>query len=137
MAEEGPALGLRLPARRDVPLVPFAQDPCLIAEFKRRSPSRGAIAEEADPVEQVGAYVSQGVRAVSVLTEEGYFGGSLGDLVRIKERFPRVAVLRKDFLHFEEDVEVSWRAGPDALLPIVGISPSVCCIVSSDGRCRG
>ncbi|ADN01157.1 bifunctional indole-3-glycerol phosphate synthase/phosphoribosylanthranilate isomerase [Spirochaeta thermophila] len=123
VAEEGPAQGVRIPAWREVPLVPLVQEPCVIAEFKRRSPSRGAICDEADPVVQVGAYVAQGVRAVSVLTEEAYFGGSLADLMRVKERFPHLAVLRKDFLLSEEDVEVSYRAGADAVLLIARVLP--------------
>jgi indole-3-glycerol phosphate synthase/phosphoribosylanthranilate isomerase len=59
-----------------------------------------------------------GFDRVSVLTEEARFGGSLSDLVAVKTAHPELAVLRKDFLLSLEDVEVSWRAGADAVLLI-------------------
>ena len=61
------------------------------------------------------------MRSVSVLTEEDGFGGSLDDLARINRALPGVAVLRKDFLLDEEDVETSWRAGADAVLLIASL----------------
>ena len=90
--------------------------PLLVCEIKRRSPSRGAIAPGLDAVAQARRYAAAGVRAVSVLTEPDHFGGALADLVAVKEACPHLSVLRKDFLLDERDLEVSHRAGADAVL---------------------
>ena len=119
--DQGHEMGVTLPASRTVATVPFGVDPFLICEVKRRSPSRGAIAPGRDAVEQARVYAAAGVRSISVLTEQDRFDGSLQDLVRIKEALPRVSVLRKDFLLDVEDVEVSWRAGADAVLLIAAL----------------
>ncbi len=118
IAAEGHALGAAVPERREAPLAEFGRAPFLIAEIKRRSPSRGEIAAQADPVRQAGVYAAQGVRSVSVLTEEDHFSGSLNDLVAVKRAYPDLAVLRKDFLLDEEDIDLSHRAGADAVLLI-------------------
>jgi len=121
VAREGHWLSARAREARGVPTVSFGAEPFLVCEVKRRSPSRGDIAPDVDVVEQARAYARAGVRSVSVLTEEDSFGGSLDDLGRIKSALPDVAVLRKDFLLDEEDIEVSWRAGADAVLLIASI----------------
>jgi indole-3-glycerol phosphate synthase/phosphoribosylanthranilate isomerase len=74
-----------------------------------------------DPVGQAEVYVSRGVRNISILTEQNYFGGSLRDLFEVKSAFPGVSVLRKDFLIDTGDVEVSFRAGADACLMIASL----------------
>lgn len=119
ISREGYALGHTVPETRELPLQSFTRDPFVICEIKRRSPSRGDIAPGLDPVEQAAKYYKAGVRSVSVLTEEDHFSGSLEDLMRVKKAFPDLAVLRKDFLVDEEDLEVSYRAGADAILLIV------------------
>ena len=121
VAREGPALGAAVPAVREAPAAPFAAEPLVICEIKKRSPSRGAIDADLDVVAQAGRYAAAGIRHVSVLTEPDHFGGSLDDLIRIKRSFPELAVLRKDFLLDERDVEVSHRAGADAVLLIAGM----------------
>ncbi len=121
VTEEGHSLGVPLPASRKAPLVPFGRAPFLICEIKRRSPSKGDIAPGLDARARAEVYAAAGVKTVSVLTEEDYFGGSLADLIRVKEEFPDIAVLRKDFLLDEEDIEVSYRAGADAVLLIAGM----------------
>jgi indole-3-glycerol phosphate synthase/phosphoribosylanthranilate isomerase len=118
---EGPALGERVPLQRQQPLVPLLAPeartaPLLVCEIKRRSPSRGAISPGLDAVQQVRRYAAAGVRAVSVLTEPDHFGGALADLTAVKAACPRLSVLRKDFLLDERDLEVSYRAGADAVL---------------------
>ncbi|HEQ71698.1 MAG TPA: bifunctional indole-3-glycerol phosphate synthase/phosphoribosylanthranilate isomerase [Spirochaetia bacterium] len=123
IARHGHSLGVHIPAQRNVPLVPFGQKPFLIAEVKRRSPSRGGIAPDVDPVEQVKLYRTHGVRNVSVLTEEDYFEGSLDDLLAVKTACPDLAILRKDFILDPEDIDVSFRAGADAVLLIAAILP--------------
>jgi indole-3-glycerol phosphate synthase/phosphoribosylanthranilate isomerase len=121
VSREGHTLGVKLPGTRPFPLVPFGTDPFVICEVKRRSPSRGAISRAADAVSQAGEYVRRGVKSISVLTEEDHFSGSLGDLVSIKSAFGHVSVLRKDFLVDEEDLQVSFRAGADAVLLIAKV----------------
>ena len=120
---EGPELGASLPPRRQVPIVPFlgGEQPALICEIKRRSPSRGDIAPGLDAVAQAGRYSDAGIRFLSVLTEEDHFGGSLADLIAVKQRCPQLAVLRKDFLLDEADLEVSARAGADAVLLLAAL----------------
>ena len=121
LADEGPTLGVAMPAERTVPLVPFGSEEFLIAEIKRKSPSAGEISAAADPVKQAGLYVAEGLNHFSVLTEEDYFGGSLQDLMQVKQAFPSCAILRKDFLLNAADVDVSYRAGADAVLLIAAM----------------
>src|SRR5690348_10726205 len=66
----------------------------IIAEFKRRSPSKGTIREGVDPIEIARAYEAGGAVAMSVLTEEDYFAGSLDDLRQVKATVA-LPVLRK------------------------------------------
>lgn len=91
----------------------------LIAEFKRRSPSKGQINSQAEPVTTAKLYESSGAAAVSVLTEEDHFQGSLEDLQMISESGFSLPVLRKDFIFDEYQVYESAAAGANALLLIV------------------
>ena len=95
-----------------------ADRPNLVAEFKRRSPSKGAIRAEADPRLTAQQYESGGAAAISVLTEEDYFSGSLDDL-RVVRDTVTLPILRKDFIVDEFQVYESANAGADALLLIV------------------
>jgi indole-3-glycerol phosphate synthase len=90
----------------------------IIAEFKRRSPSRGQMRANADPGVITSSYEAAGAAAVSVLTEEDYFDGSLDDL-RVVRQAISIPVLRKDFILEEYQVFESAAAGADALLLIV------------------
>lgn len=90
----------------------------VIAEFKRRSPSKGIIRPDADLVQIVKSYEAGGATAISVLTEEDYFSGSLDDLRTVKASV-RLPVLRKDFVFDEYQVYESAAAGADAILLIV------------------
>jgi len=118
---EGYTLGAVVPEKREVPLIPFGQKPFVICEIKRRSPSKGKISEISDPVKQAAIYVNKGIRNISVLTEEDHFDGSLDDLMAVKRAFPQISVLRKDFLLEKEDIDVSYRAGADAILLIAAL----------------
>src|SRR5215211_2133310 len=77
-----------------------SHDTNIIAEFKRRSPSKGMINAAADLTQVVQSYEAGGAAAISVLTEEDYFAGSLDDLRKVKSAV-KLPVLRKDFV-FEE-----------------------------------
>lgn len=90
----------------------------VIAEFKRASPSKGLINAKADAAEIARQYKAGGAAAISVLTEEDFFRGSLDDLrgVRAEVDLP---ILRKDFTFDELQVYESAAAGADAILLIV------------------
>ena len=90
----------------------------VIAEVKRRSPSKGALAEIADPAALAQQYVAGGAAAISVLTEERRFSGSLDDL-RLVRAAVDVPVLRKDFIVEPYQVLEARAAGADLVLLIV------------------
>src|SRR5712664_488332 len=90
----------------------------VIAEFKRRSPSKGKINSSAAPAAIAKIYEAAGAAAISVLTEEDYFDGSLEDLRRVREA-TWLPILRKDFIFDDYQVYESAAARADALLLIV------------------
>ena len=95
-----------------------ADDLNIIAEFKRRSPSKGIIRPDAKLPRIVQCYESAGASAISILTEEDHFSGSLDDLREARSTVD-LPVLRKDFIFDEYQVYESAAAGADALLLIV------------------
>ncbi len=90
----------------------------VIAEFKRKSPSKGVIRADLSAVEVARAYEGGGAAAVSVLTEEDFFDGTLEDLRQIKSEVT-LPILRKDFIVDDYQIYESAAAGADALLLIV------------------
>ncbi len=90
----------------------------VIAEIKRSSPSRGAMADIADPAKLAASYAAGGARAISVLTESRRFGGSLADLAAVRAEVD-IPVLRKDFVISPYQVHESRAYGADMVLLIV------------------
>ena len=90
----------------------------LIAEYKRRSPSAGALRRDSGVAEVVQAFERGGAAAISVLTEPHHFGGSLEDLREARRR-SRLPILRKDFVVDRYQLYESAAAGADAVLLIV------------------
>lgn len=121
----GASFGHAIPKTRVRPPTPFLEAAGAILEVKRASPSKGDIAPDLDAEKQALAYSRAGARAVSVLTEENFFKGSLKDLMDIAGAFAktnaRTAVLRKDFILYPEEIEISYYAGADAVLLIARI----------------
>lgn len=117
---------LALPPARDAlaALAP-ADRVKIIAEVKRASPSRGALAEIPDPALQASLYERGGASAISVLTEGRRFGGSLADLEAVTAKVS-LPVLRKDFIATPYQVFEARAAGADLVLLIVaGLEPRV------------
>jgi indole-3-glycerol phosphate synthase len=94
----------------------------VIAEVKRASPSAGVIVGQFDPVEIASRYQAAGTDAISVLTEERFFKGSIDHLQRVREMVT-CPVLRKDFIIDEIQIAESVVAGADAILLIVAALP--------------
>ncbi|VAW00313.1 Indole-3-glycerol phosphate synthase [hydrothermal vent metagenome] len=90
----------------------------VIAEIKRRSPSRGVIDADLDPADRARAYVEGGADAISVLTEPEFFDGSMDDLDRVRSVVD-VPVLRKDFTLEPSQIWEARAGGADAVLLIV------------------
>lgn len=90
----------------------------LIAEVKKASPSAGVIAENFDPVAIARAYEDAGAHAVSVLTDEQFFQGSLAYMTKVREAIS-LPVLRKDFIIHDAQIYEASVAGADAILLIV------------------
>jgi indole-3-glycerol phosphate synthase len=94
----------------------------VIAEVKRRSPSKGDLADIPDPAVLASAYERGGAAAISVLTEARRFGGSLDDLRAVREQV-RIPVLRKDFVVEAYQLLEARAAGADLVLLIVAALP--------------
>ena len=92
----------------------------IIAEIKRKSPGAGEISPNLNVSDQVQLYESQGAAGISVLTDFRYFGGSIEDLIRVREN-THLPVLRKEFILDEYQLFESKTAGADAVLLIASI----------------
>ena len=101
------------------------EQPALIAEIKRASPSRGEFARKLDPIELALTYTEHGAAAISVLTDEKFFHGTLADLTAVKQALLhagwKVPVLRKDFIFSPYQLLEARAAGADAILLIAAL----------------
>lgn len=98
-----------------------ADQPNIIAEFKRRSPSRGMMSDIKDPVPVVESYQQGGAAAVSVLTDRDFFGGSFRDLEAVKSQVAGMPLLRKDFMIDPYQVHEAKAYGADIILLIAAV----------------
>jgi indole-3-glycerol phosphate synthase len=108
----------RAPSPRDVMAAFRGSEVAVIAEVKRASPSKGALAAIADPAALAADYEAGGARVISVLTEKRRFGGSLEDLAAVREAVD-VPVLRKDFIVSSYQLWEARARGADLVLLIV------------------
>lgn len=107
----------RAPALDPMPSFRSAQT-SIIAEVKRKSPSKGALAEIADPAELASRYAAGGAAAISVLTEQRRFGGSLADFDAVRAAVG-IPLLRKDFIVTPYQVWETRAHGADLILLMV------------------
>lgn len=106
-----------IPPSRSMKRALASSDSGIIAEFKRRSPSKGWIKQEACPEEIVPSYVEAGASALSILTDEKFFGGNLKD-IRTARPLVNIPILRKDFIIDEYQLYQAKIVGADAVLLI-------------------
>lgn len=118
LAEVEAAAAARPPALDVLAALAPRENVRIIAEVKRASPSRGALADIPDPAVLARAYETGGASAVSVLTEGRRFGGSLADLEAVRDAIA-LPVLRKDFIAEPYQVFEARAAGADLVLLIV------------------
>jgi indole-3-glycerol phosphate synthase len=110
---------LRLSTRRDFRAA-LAVSPAIISEIKKASPSKGLLAHDFDPARIARAYQSGGAAALSVLTDETFFQGSLTDLQNARAAVS-LPVLRKDFTIHPSQILEAAAHGADAILLIAAI----------------
>lgn len=103
----------------------------IIAEFKRRSPSKGALNEHADVERTSIGYMQAGASALSVLTDQEYFGGKNSDLETAR-KFNYCPILRKDFIVDEYQVIEAKAIGADAILLIANVLAKKTCQALAD-----
>jgi indole-3-glycerol phosphate synthase len=115
----------------------LGEGPAVIAEIKRRSPSKGLIRPDFDPVTCAQDYASAGAAALSVLTDEEYFGGRLDYLSRVREAVD-LPLLRKDFVVDAYQIDEARVAGADAVLLIVAaLEPEALATLQAHARGLG
>jgi indole-3-glycerol phosphate synthase len=109
-----------LSQRRDFRAALASREPAIIAEAKKASPSKGILAADFDPARLAAQYETGGASALSVLTDESFFHGSLADLEAARARV-QLPVLRKDFTIATSQILEAAAHGADAILLIAAI----------------
>lgn len=96
----------------------------IIAEFKRKSPSKGIINDQVQPLEVATAYEHFGASGISILTDQDFFGGSFDDVLKVRNHI-NIPILRKDFMVDEYQFYEAKSIGADAVLLIAAcLSPN-------------
>lgn len=130
-AERRPSAGRFVRALRD------GESPRVIAECKRRSPSRGILREDYRPAEHAKAYAAAGAAAISVLTEPTFFDGSLAHLQDVSVAVD-IPLLRKDFIVERYQILEAVASGADAILLIAGaLDPAALRALLADAATAG
>ena len=123
--------------RRSLKQALLASETGIIAEFKRKSPSKGWIHADAFPEEVVPAYAAAGATALSILTDQQYFGGSL-DFIRRVRPLVDIPILRKDFIIDPYQLYQAREAGADAVLLIAAcLSREACAALLAEAHRLG
>jgi len=104
-----------------IDMTKLKRGPGIIAEFKRKSPSRGPLHPEADPVQVAEGFSAAGVSAMSILTDRDFFGGSFRDLRRVREAYGSLVLLRKDFILDPYQLHEASAYGADMVLLIASL----------------
>jgi indole-3-glycerol phosphate synthase len=120
----------RRAARRDFRAALCARVPAVIAEVKKASPSKGVLCADFDPARIAAEYRRGGAAAISVLTDESFFQGSLADLEAVRAVVD-LPVLRKDFTIAHAQIVEAAAHGADAILLIAAIAS---CAISARRR---
>lgn len=132
ISEKTVTMGFNIPENRTRKITPFIPKgkKGVILEIKRASPSKGDIAPNLDSAETAKSYSKANTSAISVLTEQHWFKGSLEDLIKAckavdeyakENQTTPPAILRKDFLLSASEIEIAYRCGADAVLLIARI----------------
>ncbi len=140
--ESPEAMAIRAERRTDPPrgfraALRVGDRPRVVAELKRRSPSKGEIRPDFDPVACAQAYAAAGAAAISVLTDHHFFGGELSYLDAVR-RVVSLPLLRKDFIVDPYQIDEARAAGADAVLLIVrALDPDTLCALRERALVRG
>lgn len=92
----------------------------IISEFKRQSPSKGIINNNVEVQEVVASYQKAGVSAISILTDEFFFGGSIEDILQVRDEIS-LPILRKDFIVSTYQIYQAKAIGADVILLIASV----------------